>query len=154
MKHRGLLGVLSLIVLLLMACSDHEDEWVALHDAEREDELLTFMETYKDAWEEAINAGTFSPAEPFFIANSQVYHMERRQQQQISGDRQSERFLHAEDIEIKRNQDGDYRIAWKEFIEVTGSDEGELSRERRYTLSDRGDGDFRIMAVERERDME
>lgn len=137
-----------------MACSGHEDEWVKITDDDKKEELMMFMETYKDAWEEALNAGTFSPAEPFFIPNSQVYHMERRQQQQISGNRQSERFLYAEDIEIKQNQDGDYQIGWKEFVEVNGSNDGEISRERRYTISERGDGDFRIMAVERERDME
>ncbi|ADH99593.1 TcaA NTF2-like domain-containing protein [Salisediminibacterium selenitireducens] len=154
MKSNGLIVLFSLAVMLLAACEGHEDDWVPLSDDERENELMIFMEEYKDAWESAIDAGTFSPAEPFFIPNSQVYHMERRQQQQISGNRQSERFLYAEDIEIKQNQDGDYQISWIEFIETTGTEEEEHSRARRYTISDRGEGDFRIIAVERETDIE
>ncbi|WP_157100936.1 TcaA NTF2-like domain-containing protein [Salisediminibacterium beveridgei] len=140
-------------MVLISACNDDENDWSIVDDDEKSSELVEFLVDYKEQWENSLQAGTFSTVEPYFVSNSQVYHMERRQHQQISGRREVEQFLSYEDLSIQANSHGEYRITWKESVEISGTDEDrKINRTRSYTINERSDGSYRIISVEREDD--
>lgn len=146
---------ISLIVVVIMilgvACNQSEEEWVPVNEDETKESLVRFMEDYKEKWEESLIAGTFSPVEPYFIANSQVYHMERRQHQQISSRREVEQFMGYDNLVIQENNHEEYRFTWQESIMLTGTNEDiQIIRERSYTIAERKEGSYRIISVERE----
>lgn len=149
--------MISLTVLfsmtLVSACNEVEDDWTIVNDDEKVSELVDFMTDYKAHWEESLQTGSFSSVEPYFVSNSQVYHMERRQHQEISSRREVERFIGYEDLNIKINSHGEYRISWKESVEVAGmSEQAKVNRNRSYTINERNDSSYRIISVEREDD--
>ncbi|WP_425335367.1 TcaA NTF2-like domain-containing protein [Salipaludibacillus daqingensis] len=137
-----------IIISLLVACGE-EETWQELNDENVEEELTLFMYEYKNGWEQSLSTQSFSIMEKFFVGNSQVFHMERKQHQQLTGERKVEMFIEATDINIEVNQFNEWRIYWNEVIEVdqVGTIHEE-TRARRYYISEGRNG-YQITAIER-----
>lgn len=136
------------MILFTMGC-DEEDHWENVNDDETSQEIIELMEDYKLAWEESLSTQSYSIMESYFVGNSQVFHMERKQHQQLTGERKIERFLEADDIEIEVNQFDEYRVRWNETVEIDQLDSiYEETRARNYYLGEGRNG-FRIIAIER-----
>lgn len=136
------------VILIITGC-DGDEEWQAVQDSVTEAELTDFLGDYKAAWEEALEQHSFSKMETFFIANSHVFHMERRQHQQLTAERKIERFQEVENVQVEDNQYGEYRVSWRESVEVDQSGSGEIeTRDRAYYISEQ-QGRLAITAIER-----
>lgn len=130
-----------------MACNE-EEIWQDVQDEEISEELTLFMLDYKEAWEESLSTQSYSMMEEYFIGNSQVFHMERKQHQQLSGERKIERLKETSDVVIEVNQFDEYRVQWNETIEVDQiSSVYEETRARRYYISE-SENVYKIIAIE------
>ncbi|WP_416149757.1 hypothetical protein ACM26V_01810 [Salipaludibacillus sp. HK11] len=141
-----------LIVIPLMIACDEEEVWKELEDENLTQELVKFMHDYKEVWEESLTEQSYSLMETFFVGNSQVFHMERKQHQQLMGERKIEKFQQANDILVETNQFDEFRVHWNETVEIEQLDSVlEETRDRRYYISE-GNSGFRITAIERSDD--
>lgn len=149
-----IVGWLTLTVLIFLTACNEEEDWLLIEDQTEKETLIAFMYDYKETWEESLESQSFSLMEPFFVGNSHVYHMERRQHQQLTSERKIERFKMASSIHVERNQFEEYRVRWEEeiIVEQLESSFTEL-RQRRFYISEGNDG-YRITAIERPKDNE
>lgn len=130
-----------------MACNE-EEIWQDVQDEEISEELTLFMLDYKEAWEESLSTQSYSMMEYFFVGNSQVFHMERKQHQQLSGERKIERLKETSDVVIEVNQFDEFRVQWNETIQVDQiSSVYEETRARRYYISE-SENVYKIIAIE------
>ncbi|WP_078576824.1 TcaA NTF2-like domain-containing protein [Salipaludibacillus agaradhaerens] len=138
-----------LVILMFLTACDEEEIWADLENKADKESLIAFMYEYKEAWEESLESQSFSLMEPFFVGNSHVYHMERRQHQQLIGERKIERFDEALNIHVEQNQFEEYRVRWEEEVTVEQFESSftEL-RQRQFYISEGSDG-YRITAIER-----
>ncbi|MCR6106626.1 hypothetical protein HXA34_10055 [Salipaludibacillus agaradhaerens] len=138
-----------LVILMFLTACDEEEIWADLENKADKESLITFMYDYKEAWEESLESQSFSLMEPFFVGNSHVYHMERRQHQQLIGERKIERFDEALNIHVEQNQFEEYRVRWEEEVTVEQFESSftEL-RQRQFYISEGSNG-YRITAIER-----
>jgi hypothetical protein len=138
-----------LVIFIFLTACDEEEDWKQLEDQLDKESLIAFMYDYKETWEESLESQSFSLMEPFFVGNSHVYHMERRQHQQLIGERKVERFDEANNIHVESNQFEEFRVRWEEEVTVEQSESSftEL-RQRQFYISEGSDG-YRITAIER-----
>ena len=135
-----------------MAC-DEEEIWQDIQDEGLSEEITLFMMDYKQAWEQSLSTQSYSIMEAYFVGNSQVFHMERKQHQQLTGERKIEKLQDVTDIRVKVNQFDEYRVEWNETVEIEQiALVHEETRSRRYYLSDGRNG-FQITAIERSDDL-
>lgn len=147
------IGYIVMFLVLLAGCEEDEI-WQPMSEQEREQEIIYFVEDYKETWEESLASQTFSLMESYFVPNSHVYHMERRQHQQLTGQRSVESFENFSGVVVEENQYDEYRLRWQEtiLIENTGISE-EQTRMRQYYISE-GSAGYRITAIERADEIE
>ncbi|MGJ9381994.1 TcaA NTF2-like domain-containing protein [Salipaludibacillus sp. CF4.18] len=138
----------SVLIFLLFGCGE-EEIWQPISDQDKEQELLQFMESYKDTWEESLEGQTYSLMETHFVPNTHVYHMERKQHQDLIAERRIESFVGFSNVIVEESEyDDEYRVQWTETIaiEKIGSSEEE-TRLRQYYISE-GSSGYRITAIE------
>jgi len=137
-----------LFIFLLMAC-DEEEVWEELQDEEVTEEIILFMHDYKDAWQESLSTQTYSIMEAYFVGNSQIFHMERKQHQELTGARITEKLEEVSDILVEVNQFDEFRVYWSETVEIEQIESVyEETRARRYYMSEGRNG-FQVTAIER-----
>ncbi|ADU30183.1 TcaA NTF2-like domain-containing protein [Evansella cellulosilytica] len=138
---------ISFLFLFLVACNE-EENWTTYQGNTKEVE--TFIYTYLEEWGISLEQQNFSMLEQYFVANSHIYHMVRRQHQQTLTERKIETFITGEDQTIEINEHGELRWTWKEtfFVDSLGSSD-EIIRTRAYRLIPFNDS-YKIIAIERE----
>ncbi|GEL09187.1 TcaA NTF2-like domain-containing protein [Salisediminibacterium halotolerans] len=141
-----------LLAVITVACNDGENFRPA-ENKEIEEELHSFMKSYKEEWEDSLIDQHYSVMENYFVPNSQVYHMERRRHQDLISNKKVEKLEEFKNIEIETAEDDVYRFRADERITVDGSNEQTEDVEaRRYTI-ERRSNDLRITSIEREDEM-
>lgn len=141
-----------LMSLTIAACSG--EDYSTLDNSSKEEELLHFMESYKESWEESLDNQHYSIMENYFVPNSQVYHMERRLHQDLISEQTSESLIKFENIQIEATSDDVYRFQADEKIAVNRPDEQmETVESRKYTIEQRAE-DLRITSIEREDELQ
>ncbi|MBU9714642.1 TcaA NTF2-like domain-containing protein [Evansella tamaricis] len=139
--------ILIFFSIVLNACDS--EEWEEIEESNQYNIITTFMEGYYDSWEKSLENHTYSIMESYFIANSHVYHMQRRNHQQLITERKVESLLSFSEITLEKNEFGDLRITGTELIEVRQADEILMEeRKRSYYLTEVNQG-LRITKIER-----
>ncbi|MDG5787547.1 hypothetical protein QA612_08570 [Evansella sp. AB-P1] len=141
-------GIILIIILLFLIGCDEEPEWEIMN-GEEFNNIYQFMEEYMDSWHISLQMQNYSIMEQFFVPNTHVYHMQRRQHQQFSAERRVERLLFSENEKLEVNQFGERRWIWTEVMEIQrGTSVVEEARDRIYYLSPSGE-DYKITTIER-----
>ena len=143
---RSRMAFLFLLIFVMTGCGDN-DNWI---EAEEEfEEVESFMLEYMEAWKGSIENQSFSVMEKYFVPNSTVYHMQRRQHQEMVSSRKKEEFIDSENETLEKNQYDEYKFTWKEHIKMYEGDSAEeQARTRSYYLS-RLRGALKITVIER-----
>lgn len=137
---------------ILLGCSE-EVVWKKENNEDINNEVMEFMNEYSEDWEESLRIQNFSMMERFFVPNSQVFHMQRRQHQTLSAERKVEVFGGSEEVMLEVNEFGEYRWTWTERIQIQqGSNITEEERTRRYYISRDRNNNFKITAISRAND--
>lgn len=147
-KSRHLFILLFLFIFVLVGCNE-EENWEQAATEEMYDEILSFMEDYRTSWEESLRMQNFSMMERFFVPNSQVFHMQRRQHQTLSGERKVEVFTSYNNPMLEINEFGEYRWTWVEELKTeqiqTITEEEEIIRT--YYLGRDRNNQLKITAI-------
>ncbi|MCD8510691.1 MAG: hypothetical protein LRY73_13015 [Bacillus sp. (in: Bacteria)] len=150
MKTSWQFFLLTVILVMLVGCGE-EENWYTVEDEMKKMEVLTFMEEYRVSWEQSLRKQNYSTMEQFFVPNSQVFHMQRRQHQSLSGERKVEVLTGYENPILEVSDHGQYRWMWKELISIEqmGKVTQEQEEYRVYYIGWNRNKDLKITAISR-----
>ncbi|MFA9556196.1 hypothetical protein ACERII_02650 [Evansella sp. AB-rgal1] len=135
------------LILLVSGCGEDDAVWENVAGDEFAS-VEQFMNDYITSWETSLQTQNFSIMEPYFIINSHVYHMQRRQHQQLVGARQREEIVQTEEHTLQTNQYNQLRWIWTEVVNVHQHVEKlEEVRSRTFSIS-RSNESYKITAIE------
>ncbi|WP_096188678.1 TcaA NTF2-like domain-containing protein [Evansella halocellulosilytica] len=141
--------ILLLTIFLLVSCNDNEN-WKTVEDEQVLELLIDFINDYHNSWTSSLEQQSFSMIEPYFIANSHVYHMQRRQHQQLIGERKREEVIDVAHEKIEQNDYQEYKLMITEEVEINEADHvTSEQRTRSYYVADSNRG-YKITLIERE----
>ncbi|UCZ54825.1 hypothetical protein LGQ02_08800 [Bacillus shivajii] len=149
MRKLGKTIVLFLLLFMITACAEDEN-WYVVEDVQEREDVVEFLTDYNNMWTRSLEEHSFSMMEPFFVANSHVYHMQRRQHQQLLSERKVEEVVEVIDKEVEVSEAGEYKVTTNEEIQVRQVDQVEVQeRARSYYVADSARG-YRITLIERQ----
>lgn len=133
---------------LLAACGE-EENWEAaegMEAAEEEQFILDYMET----WEESLEIQNFALLENYYVINTHGYHAERRNHQELLGNRTVEKLDEVHALYTEVNEEGDERMKLEAaFLRDRGGEQTIIEETRYYYLSE-ANNQLKIDAIGKE----
>ncbi|TWI55811.1 TcaA NTF2-like domain-containing protein [Halalkalibacter nanhaiisediminis] len=148
MKKMNLVFTLTVIMLLMVACSSAEPQQLTEIEGPEAEEVKLFVKSYKELMVEAVNTGDFNPLEPYLITNNSFYHSLRRYASDLHDEKATKELISFEVESVYKDEIDELFVDAKEKViihEKRGDDT--IERNVRFELVRGEDDSLRIVTI-------